>query len=92
MTTKDTVTIPPPPPKKGKGSPPAATEASNNNTEKPSTKALVPHNFAVSAEFKKAYKIAATEYDMSMVDLLKESFDIYKKYKAGLLIDPNKKD
>ncbi|MCE1119081.1 hypothetical protein [Pseudomonas sp. NMI795_08] len=55
------------------------TEGRHDNTDRPAAGSLVPFNFAVPAEFKKAYKVAAAELDMSMVDVLKESFELFKR-------------
>jgi hypothetical protein len=55
------------------------TLARHDNTERAAAGALVPFNFAVPAELKKQYKVAAAELDMTMVDILKESFELFKR-------------
>lgn len=79
--SKAQVQIDPPKKKKsGKGLPPPETKASQN-LSKPETGELKPLNFTVPAEFRKKYKLFATNNNMSMVQLLVESFDIYRDLK-----------
>jgi len=69
-----------------KGEAPKAAEDTHvvgNNTDKPSAGEMVPLNFKTDAEFKKAFKTFAVGHDMTMVDLLKESFEFYKEHKGG---------
>ncbi|MCP9237900.1 hypothetical protein [Lewinella sp. JB7] len=61
-----------------KGVPPKMEETSRN-LAKPSTTEQAPLNFKVDAEFKKQYKLYALEHGISMVDLLKASFEAYRK-------------
>ncbi|PPK83923.1 hypothetical protein CLV84_4295 [Neolewinella xylanilytica] len=61
-----------------KGTPPKMDETSQN-LAKPSTTEQAPLNFKVDAEFKKQYKLYALEHGISMVDLLKASFEAYKQ-------------
>ncbi len=79
--------VPPPPGKgKGKGTPPASNAAAHvvgNNTTKPEAGELVPMNFKVDSELKKDFKMFAAMHDMSMVDLLKEAFALYKEHKGS---------
>jgi hypothetical protein len=49
-----------------------------NLTKYPSDK-LVTMNFKVTVELRRAYKKYALEKDKAMVDILKESFDLYRK-------------
>lgn len=65
--------------------PPTAEEssASAGNLEKPEPSELVPMNFKVSAEFRKQYRTLAAMNDVSMTDILKESFDLYRQHKGG---------
>lgn len=68
------------PPKKpsSKGSPPPIEKPSANLTRNPSDKS-VALNFYVENEFRRAYKSFAVEHDMTMVELLKRSFELYKE-------------
>ncbi|HFA48687.1 MAG TPA: hypothetical protein ENJ95_06700 [Bacteroidetes bacterium] len=61
-----------------KGAPPPEFEASTNLDRKPD-KVLRPLNFKVSAEFKREFKSYATNLDISMVQLLQDCFDAYKR-------------
>lgn len=68
-----------------KGAPPGMNnpqEASHNLT-KPEAGELAPLNFKVSPEFKKEFKGFANDHDMSMVDLLKAAYELYKHQKGG---------
>jgi hypothetical protein len=69
---------PPALPKKGKGAPPILA---SQNLEKTADGQLVPLNFAVSAAFKREFKIFAAERDMSMVELLHACFTAYREEK-----------
>ena len=60
-----------------KGTPPPEFEASTNLTRTPNED-LRPLNFKVKASFKREFKTYATANDMSMVDTLKEAFDLLK--------------
>lgn len=69
-----------------KGIPPTTATAApvvGNNTMKPEAGELVPLNFKTDPEFRKEFKSFAVMHDMSMVDLLKESFAFYKQHKGG---------
>lgn len=61
-----------------KGAPPSEIEASTNLTRMPDQE-LRPLNFKVKAEFKREFKAYATQRDKSMVELLQECFDFYKR-------------
>ncbi|WP_372830553.1 hypothetical protein [Pontibacterium sp.] len=86
--------VPTPPKKKKrqKGEPPSLEEANHNNITTTPTGELVPMNFKVDDDFHSDYKITAITNKTTMVGVLRESLEIYKKYKAGLLIDPSKND
>ena len=61
-----------------KGAPPPELEASTNLTRTPNED-LKPLNFKVSAEFKREFKTYAAVNDMSMVQLLQDCFEHYKR-------------
>jgi len=64
-----------------KGSPPKDdqnTGVVGNNIQKAESADLVPLNFKVDPEFKKDYKTFASMHDISMVTLLKMTFELYK--------------
>lgn len=71
------------PPKNSKSRPGTPSQADEPQTTKlhkhPSGK-LVPMNFYVPVDFKREYKIYAAQKDMNMVDVLKSSFELYKKH------------
>ena len=70
----------PPKRKSRKGAPPPKLSASTNLlTSDPDD--LKPLNFKVPATFKKEYKSYATDNDMTMVELLQSSFNLYKQHK-----------
>ena len=72
--------VKPPKKKSRKGLPPVELEASINlHTYDPDD--LKPLNFKVPATFRKEYKSYATDNDMSMVELLQKSFEVYKQHK-----------
>ncbi|MGR6862650.1 hypothetical protein ACU5EH_25115 [Aliivibrio salmonicida] len=54
-----------------------------NNITKAGNAELVPLNFKVDAEFKRDLKSFAAGHDMSMVNIMKEAFELYKKQKGG---------
>ncbi len=70
-----------------KGAPPVAAAAAPTsgkaNTEKAGSGDLVPLNFKVPSEFHQEFKMLATMHKMSMVDTLKEAFELLKKQKGG---------
>lgn len=68
--------IEPPKEKVGKGTPP--TEPSKN-LDKPASGKNVALHFTVPVEFRKRYKAYANENDMSMLELLMRSFELYQK-------------
>ncbi|KEQ11234.1 hypothetical protein GZ77_26400 [Endozoicomonas montiporae] len=68
-----------------KGAPPADNEKTavvGNNTSKPEAGSIVSVNFKVSPEFQREFKTFAAMHGMTMVDLLKESFELYKEHKG----------
>lgn len=71
--------------KKSLGTPPTPEESSVNsdNLAKPEPDQLVPMNFKVPSEFRKQYRILAGTHDVSMTDILKESFELYRRQKGG---------
>lgn len=62
-----------------KGVPPQETQASNN-LSKLNNKEEVGLNFKVEGQFRKEYKSYATDNDLSMTELLKQSFEIFKSH------------
>ena len=66
-----------PPPNQGKGAPPSG-KPTPNDPHHPEPVEWVTMNFSVPAEFRKAYKRFALDHDLSMVDLLKKSFTLFK--------------
>ena len=70
----------------GKGTPPQVNTHNGvvgNNIKKAAAGELVPLNFKIDAELKKEFKTFATAHDLSMVDLLKNAFELYKEKKGG---------
>lgn len=65
--------------KKSLGVPPSREKPKISNLTKESSDKDVILNFKVSFEFKKEFKRYALEKDKTMVDILKESFKLYKK-------------
>ncbi len=61
-----------------KGAPPPEFEASTNLNRAPDDD-LKPLNFKVSADFKRDFKTYATVNDISMVQLLQDCFEYYKR-------------
>jgi len=75
MTTATKV---PPAPKKQREAPPQLEETSQN-LEKTPPLATETLNFKVTAEFKREYKIYAASRDKTMIELLQESYLLYKQ-------------
>ncbi|WKN46536.1 hypothetical protein [Tunicatimonas pelagia] len=68
-------------PKKGKsklGEAPSVEDKSNNNLETPSPSKMVNMVFTVPFEFRQEYKMFAVSKGISMLDVLKKSFEEYK--------------
>ena len=61
-----------------KGAPPVEIEASRNLT-KAEDSDLAPLNFKVPAEFKREFKTLAAQMDISMVELMRRCFQVYKE-------------
>lgn len=70
-----------PPNRTTKGVPPAMSETLDN-LDRPEAADLKPLNFKVPAEFHREFKAHAAIHGMSMVDLLKEGFDLVKARKG----------
>ncbi len=60
------------------GSPPTKDESRVQNLKKAGSNEPVPLNFYVPGEFRRDYKVYAAEKEMSMVEILKRSFELYK--------------
>ncbi len=79
---------PPPPPGnpatsanvKGEAPPAAAVI---HNLKKPQSGDLKPLNFKVEPEFHRAFKAYAASHGISMVELLREGFDLVKQHRGG---------
>lgn len=63
----------------GLGIAPRMDESKITNLTKHPSDQLVTMNFKVTAELRRAYKKYALEKDKSMVEILKESFDLYRE-------------
>ncbi len=61
-----------------KGEPPNDRAVVTPLTKRPSSEP-VPLNFTVENEFRREFKVFAVTHDMNMVDLLKQSFELYKQ-------------
>lgn len=80
---------PPPPPArtppvaangKGEAPPPIAVV---HNLKKPQVGDLKPLNFKVDPEFHRAFKAYAASHGISMVELLREGFELVKEHRGG---------
>lgn len=67
-----------PPPKKQREAPPAL-EQTPQNLEKTPPLETETLNFKVTSEFKREYKGYAVSRGINMVELLKDSFELYKE-------------
>ena len=67
-----------PAPKKRREAPPPLDAPVRNLERKPPTD-LETLNFKVSEEFKREYKGYAVSHGLNMLDLLRESFDLYRE-------------
>lgn len=72
----------PPPNKSTKGRPPELPDTVQN-LDRPEGASLKPLNFKVSPEFHREIKTFAAVHDMSMVDVLREGFELIKKHRGG---------
>lgn len=70
-----------PPNRTTKGAPPTMSETLDN-LDRPEAADLKPLNFKVPAEFHREFKAHAAIHGISMVDLLKEGFDLVKARKG----------
>lgn len=79
---------PPPPPAKavstasGKGNAPSPI-AVVHNLKKPQSGDLKPLNFKVDPEFHREFKSYAASHGVSMVNLLREGFELVKEHRGG---------
>jgi hypothetical protein len=65
--------------KKGLGQAPSLDEPKNNNLTKQSPATSVMVTFSVPSEFRKELKFYSTSKDMTMGEVLKKSFEFYRK-------------
>jgi hypothetical protein len=68
----------PPAPKRQREAPPPLEETPQN-LEKAPPLATETLNFKVTAEFKREFKVYAASRDMTMIELLEESYQLYKQ-------------
>jgi hypothetical protein len=68
----------PPAPKRLREAPPPLEETPQN-LEKAPPLATETLNFKVTAEFKREFKVYAASRDMTMIELLEESYQLYKQ-------------
>jgi hypothetical protein len=78
---------PPPParPKEGaraKGPAPTQNDVVHN-LKQPQSGALKPLNFKVDPEFHREFKLFATAHGISMLELLREGFDLVKQHRGA---------
>jgi len=59
--------------------PPQSQEKVSKNLSKKSSSETDKFTFVTDVEFKKEYKIFAAEHNMTMTEVLKRSFELYKK-------------
>lgn len=64
-----------------KGSPISKADEPKSSPSLTSGGGMENLNFKVEDEFKRDFKMEATRRGMSMVDLLKEAFEIYKQHR-----------
>lgn len=67
----------PAPNRSTKGAPPASTET-QRNLQRPEGGGLKPLNFKVSPEFHREFKSLAAVHGVSMLELLREGFELVK--------------
>lgn len=70
------------PPKRNrsnKGEPPKRESPKSLNLSKAPAAERVAMNFYVDPEFKREYKLFAAEHDLKLIDILRESFQLYKE-------------
>lgn len=61
-----------------KGQPPSPDEI-KHNLQRPEASGMKPLNFKVSPEFHREFKTLAATHGMSMLDLLREGFELAKE-------------
>jgi uncharacterized protein YggE len=66
----------------GKGAAPRAV-AVVHNLKKPESGDLKPLNFKVDPEFHRQFKSYAASHGISMVELLREGFELVKEHRGG---------
>ncbi len=66
-----------PAPKKKREAPPQIEETPKNLEKTPPLEAETL-NFKVTADFKREYKVYAASRDMTMIELLQQSYQLYK--------------
>ena len=71
-----------PPQRTTKGAPPSMRETLDN-LDRPEAANLKPLNFKVPAEFHREFKAHAAIHGVSMVDLLREGFELVKQKRGG---------
>ncbi len=72
----------PPPKRSTKGQPPASADTIGN-LGRSEAGALKPLNFRVPPEFHREFKTFAALHGMSMVDVLREGFDLVREKRGG---------
>lgn len=72
----------PPPQKSTKGQPPAI-DKTVQNLERPEAGQLKPLNFKVTPEFHREMKTFAASHGLSMVDVLREGYELVKARRGG---------
>ena len=72
---------PPPPSGNSKGEAPSPV-AAVHNLKKPQSGALKPLNFKVDPEFHRQFKTFAALHGISMLELLREGFDLVKAHRG----------
>jgi hypothetical protein len=69
------MSVAPPPPRKRKGEPPAVTDTLHTLPGADSSTRDTPLNFRVTRAFRKRFKTAAVEREITMVELLERLFE-----------------
>lgn len=69
----------PPAPRRKREAPPPLEEPTSKNLEKTPPLDTETLNFKVTAEFKREYKVYAASRGMTMIELLEQSYQIYKE-------------
>ncbi|PKR48443.1 hypothetical protein [Thalassospira marina] len=71
----------PAPHRSTKGEPPASADI-RHNLQRPEGNTLKPLNFKVSPEFHREFKSLAASHGVSMLDLLREGFELVKTHRG----------